>query len=86
MKGLHLFLINTSTYCRKRPPLDKFCALYRLLHIEFHGFNRRIEVSGLSHVGYWYYLIFRDSIGLFYRCNHYRCGLPLVKILCSKYY
>ena len=33
---------------------DKFGTLYRVLHIEFHGFNSRIDISGLSHVGSWY--------------------------------
>ena len=31
-------------------PPDPFGALYHLLHIEFHGFNRRIDVLGLSHL------------------------------------
>ena len=32
-------------------PPDKFGALYRELQIEFHSFNSRIDVSGLSHFG-----------------------------------
>ena len=32
-------------------PLDKFGVLYRLLHIEFKGFNSSIVTSGLSHFG-----------------------------------
>ena len=32
-------------------PPDKFCALYRVLHTEFHGFHSRIVISGLSYCG-----------------------------------
>ena len=33
---------------------DKFDILYCVLHIEFHGFNSRIDDLGLSHFGSWY--------------------------------
>ena len=32
-------------------PPDKFAVLYRHIHVEFHGFNIRIYVLGLSHLG-----------------------------------
>ena len=32
-------------------PPDKSGVLYRLLHLEFHGFNSWIDVSVLSHFG-----------------------------------
>ena len=35
-------------------PPDKCGVLYRVLPIEFHSFNTRINVSGLSHFGFWY--------------------------------
>ena len=35
-------------------PPDKSGVLYRLLHIEFHGFNSRIDVLVLSHLGSWH--------------------------------
>ena len=35
-------------------PPHKFGVLYRLLYIEFHGFNSKINVLGLSHLGSWY--------------------------------
>ena len=31
-------------------PPDTFGVLYRLLHIEFHGFNSNIKILGLSHL------------------------------------
>ena len=34
-------------------PPDKFGDLYRVLHIEFHGFNYSVNVLGLSHFGSW---------------------------------
>ena len=52
MKETHLLLIvNTSTCCRKQSSTDKFGVLYRVLHVEFPGFNRRVDVQGLSHFG-----------------------------------
>ena len=35
-------------------PPDKVGVLYRLLYMEFHGINSRINVLGLSHLGSWY--------------------------------
>ena len=35
-------------------PPDKFVVMYHLSHREFHGFNSRIHVSGLLHIGSWY--------------------------------
>ena len=35
-------------------PPHKFGVLYRLLYIEFHGFNSKDNVLGLSHLGSWY--------------------------------
>ena len=47
-------------------PPDKFGVLYRLLHIEFHDLNSRIDVLGLSHLGSWYeFQLFTDGIGIF---------------------
>ena len=52
MKGTHL-----TPDCKYKHmlengvPLDKFGVLYHLLHLEFHGFNSRIDVLGLSHFG-----------------------------------
>ena len=54
MKGTHLLLI-----VRKRSStLDKSGVLYCLLHIEFHGFDSRIDVLGFAHLGACYLLNF----------------------------
>ena len=45
-------------------PPDKFGVLY-LLHLEFYGFNSRIDVSGLLNFGSWYKLNFLESMGHF---------------------
>ena len=41
-----------------RAPPDKSDVLYRVLHIEFHGFNSSINVLELSHFGSCYQLQF----------------------------
>ena len=47
-------------------PPDKFGVLYRLLNIEFHGFNSRVDVLGLSHIGSCHKLnYFTDGMGPF---------------------
>ena len=47
-------------------PFVKFGVLYRQLHIEIHGFNSRIDVLGLTHLGFWYLLnSLTDSMGPF---------------------
>ena len=47
-------------------PPDKFGVLYRLLHIEFHGFNKKINVLGLSHFGFLVLTeFFTDGMGPF---------------------
>ena len=56
-------------------PPDKFGALYRLLHIEFHGFNSSIDVSGLSQFGSCVNSIFlREGMGPFKCCNGEQTG------------
>ena len=47
-------LKGTHHFARNGAPPDKFGILYRVLHIEFRGFNSRIDVSELSHFGSWY--------------------------------
>ena len=51
-------MVTSSPDCKHKhmlgngAPPDKFGVLYRLLPIEFHdGFNSRIDVLGLSHLG-----------------------------------
>ena len=66
MKGTYLLLIvNIGTCCGKGAP-PKFGGLYRLLHTimytEFHGFNSRINASGLSNFGFWYLLNFLEMV------------------------
>ena len=64
-------------------PPDKFGYLYRVLHVELHGFNNRIDASGLSHFGSWYQLnIFRESMGPF-NTGIYILGCPIGEILSS---
>ena len=59
------FLDCKHTHMMKnRASTDKFGVLYRLLATEFHGFNSRIDFSGLSLFGPWYYL-FREVMGPF---------------------
>ena len=38
------------------------CTVCYILHTEFHGFNSRIDVSGLSHFGSWYQLNFLETV------------------------
>ena len=56
MKGTHLFLIvNTlqKHVTENGAPPDKFGALYHMFHMN-SNFNIRIDVPGLSNVGFWY--------------------------------
>ena len=55
MKGTHLAWLYTQAHVAESgSPPDKFGALYPMFHIEVHGFNSRIDVSGLAHIGSWY--------------------------------
>ena len=68
MSGTKVYsaIVNTSTCCGNGAPPNKFGVLHNLLNIEFHSFNGRIDASGLSHFGSWYYLnFFRESMGPF---------------------
>ena len=47
---------------QKTAPPDKFGALYHVLHIQLHGFNSMIDVSGLLHFGSWYFLNFLETV------------------------
>ena len=54
----HKHVVNSGA------PPDKVRVLYRLLHIEFHGFISRIDFDGLSLFGSLSYLkVFRDGMG-----------------------
>ena len=59
MKETHLFLILKTSHVSENgaPP-----ALYLVLHIEFNGFNSRIEVSQLAHFSYRYNLTFLERV------------------------
>ena len=46
------------------PPV-KFSVLYRLLHIKFHGFNSRVDVSDLTPRFQVLTQFFTDSMGPF---------------------
>ena len=48
MKGTHSPDCKHKHMWENGAPPDKFGVLYRLLHTEFHGFNSRIYVLGLS--------------------------------------
>ena len=52
MEGHSFSSLQTQAHVAENgAPPDKFGVLYRLLHIEFHDFNSRVDVSGLPHIG-----------------------------------
>ena len=63
MKGTHLFFDRKHKHMLQKtePQLDKSGVLYLVIHKEFHVLNRRIDVSGLSHFGSWYFNFFRHG-------------------------
>ena len=46
--------MNGTHVAENGAPPDKFGALCPLLHIEFHGFNHRIDVLGPLNFLSWY--------------------------------